>query len=74
MFAAERATQATDKFRGERLQNEAVLLLEKSDLGARVIGYLRRSFEGMTNWPFVVTVETSVSLGSSGDSRKVIPE
>src|SRR6266571_2561446 len=27
-----------------------------------LIEYLRRSFEGMTSWPFVVTVETSVFM------------
>src|SRR5260370_8203793 len=27
-----------------------------------LIEYLRRSFEGMTNWPLVVTVETSVFM------------
>src|SRR6266481_1046906 len=34
-FAAKRAAETADKFWSERLQNEAVLLLEKSDLGAR---------------------------------------
>src|SRR5258708_19277892 len=28
--------------------------------------YLRRSFEGMTNWPLVVTVETCVFIGAPG--------
>lgn len=45
-FGLERAAETADEFRGERLEDQAVLFLEEGDLGAFADGVLAAEFCG----------------------------